>query len=214
MTLGHRLWSAYLAQLHQHPVRVKACTSCTTFTITDVIAQSRERRASTARTTSRRPQHDVMRTVRSGAFGLLWLGPLNHIFWGRTKPFGLEYWFPGPSWPAVMSRVAIDQATNMPLNMVAFLAWPHLLQGEFAAAISNVRQSFWPSFTFALSIWPWVHPLSFRYVPLEHRLLVLNVCSLGVFSYATWVSERRGVAGGEAKPEGGRIRRLPQLADT
>ena len=32
--------------------------------------------------------------------------------------------------------------------------------------------------------------LSFRYVPLEHRLLVLNVCSLGVFSYATWVKER------------------------
>ena len=78
----------------------------------------------------------------------------------------------------------------MPLNMAAFLAWPHLLHGRVEAAAHAVRSSFWDSFTFALSIWPFVHPLSFRYVPLQHRLLVLNVCSLFVFSYATWVEER------------------------
>ena len=78
----------------------------------------------------------------------------------------------------------------MPLNMVAFLAWPHLFQGDLSAAKSSIANSFWSSYLFALSIWPFVHPLSFRYVPLEHRLLVLNVCSVGVFSYATWVREQ------------------------
>ena len=145
-------------------------------------------------------RHDLIRTAGNGLFGLLWLGPLNHVFWGRTI-FGLEYWLPGPSWKMVFSRVAVDQMTVMPINMVAFLAWPHLLRGNIDAAIRNVRASFYDSATFALSIWPFVHPLSFRYVPLEHRLLVLNVCSLFVFSYATWTSERQQAAG--------RLKRVP-----
>ena len=126
----------------------------------------------------------------------------------------MEYWFPGPTWHNVFARVAIDQVTNMPANMVAFLAWPHLWRGDLAAAQRAVRSSFWDSFTFALSIWPFVHPLSFRYVPLEHRLLVLNVCSLFVFSYATWVREREELAEAAGatdgrKPPGAALRRTP-----
>lgn len=138
-------------------------------------------------------QYNVMRTVRNGLFGFLWLGPVNHIYWGKT-PLGLEYWFPGTTWRAVFSRVVVDQITLMPVNMVVFLAWPALLTGQgLEAASQTVRESFYDGFTFALSIWPFVHPLSFRYVPLEHRLLVLNICSLGVFSYATWVAERNAL---------------------
>jgi|EP01043_Picozoa_sp_COSAG02_P058908 hypothetical protein len=43
----------------------------------------------------------------------------------------------------------------------------------------------------ALCVWPFIHPFNFRFVPIQHRLLVLNVCSLGVFSYATFVSEKK-----------------------
>lgn len=192
------LWSAYLRQLHHRPLRVKACTSCCTFCLTDAMAQHRERSAALAARGSTSGgaiapvvyRYDPLRTARNGLFGLLWLGPTNHIVWGKTA-FGLEHWFPGSSWRAVFSRVAVDQVTNMPMNMVVFLAWPALLTGQgIAAAARDVREAFWPSFTFAISVWPFVHPLSFRYVPLEHRLLVLNVCSVFVFSYATWASER------------------------
>ena len=183
------LWRGYLHQLHTRPMTVKACTSCLTFCTTDVLAQARERsKASDDGLPVER--HDLMRTARNGMFGFLWLGPTNHIVWGKT-PFGLEYWLPGNSWRAVFSRTAVDQVTNMPLNMVVFLAWPALLTGQgIEAAIQAVRASFWEGVTFAWGVWPFVHPLSFRYVPLEHRLLVLNFCSLGVFSYATWVAER------------------------
>ena len=183
------MWNAYIAALHRRPVSVKACTSCITFSITDCIAQGRQRHHQRQQPSCLPvQQHDFAQTALNGLFGLLWLGPLNHIVWGRTI-FGLEHWFPGPSWRAVFSRVAVDQVTNMPLNMVAFLAWPHLLRGDLSGARASIGQSFWPSYFFALSIWPFVHPLSFRYVPLEHRLLVLNVCSVGVFSWATWVRE-------------------------
>ena len=186
------LWGVYLRMLHQRPMRTKALTSCCTFSLTDSLAQWRERVRSRELHATNTPPFDPVRTVRNGLFGLLWLGPVNHIFWGRT-PLGLEFWFPGSSWRAAFSRVAVDQLTVMPLNMAVFLAWPALLTGQgLQVALGNVRDAFWPAATFAISIWPFVHPLSFRYVPLEHRLLVLNICSVFVFSYATYVSEKRG----------------------
>ena len=109
----------------------------------------------------------------------------------------------------MFSRVAADQATVMPLNMVVFLSWPHLWRGDVQGAADNVAAFFWPSVTFALSIWPFVHPLSFRFVPLEHRLLVLNVCSLFVFSYATFVSDK-----GSAGPSGDSVRGAATLKRT
>ena len=184
--LTTRLWRAYLHHLDERPAIVKACTSCLTFTTTDVLAQWRERRKAPMQ------RHDLIRTAGNGLFGLLWLGPLNHIFWSMpSSRFCLEYYWPGPSWRAVFTRVAVDQVTNMPLNMVVFLAWHPLLTGRPMDAVTNVRKAFWPSYTFALSMWPWIHPLSFKYVPLEHRLLVLNVCSIGVFSYATYCRDRK-----------------------
>jgi hypothetical protein len=51
-----------------------------------------------------------------------------------------------------------------------------------------------PSVSMALCVWPFIHPFNFRFVPIQHRLLVLNVCSLGVFSYATFVSEKKADA--------------------
>ena len=131
---------------------MKACTSCATFSLTDTIAQQRERRDASCQA----QPYDAVRTARCGLFGLLYLGPLNHVFWGRSR-FGLEYWFPGPTWRAVFSRVFVDQITVMPLNMVMFLSWPGLLRGDLTAAARDVRTSFWESFTFALSIWPFVH---------------------------------------------------------
>jgi len=167
-------WRAYTTVLSRYPMSVKAMTSGTTFAATDGIAQYRE---------PEKPW-DPVATLRNASFGVLWLGPVNHIFWGRTV--GLERWFPGRSWPAVFKRVAVDQLTNMPLNMALFLAWPALTTGRgIEAAWEDVKGSFKDSVGFALCIWPWVHPISFRYVPLEHRLLVLNACSLVTFSVAT-----------------------------
>jgi hypothetical protein len=124
------LWQAYVRQLQRRPLVVKACTSGCTFTLTDLLAQWRERQKLGPAADARL---DVVRTVRNGLFGLLWLGPTNHVLWARAPP-GLEYFFPGASWRAVFLRVAVDQVTNMPLNMAVFLAWPALLGGEGVAA--------------------------------------------------------------------------------
>jgi hypothetical protein len=168
------LWRGYCAALHSHPFKVKAATSGCTFAATDGIAQSLDDKP-----------YDWTATARNASFGVLYLGPANHVFWGRTV--GLERWFPGTSWPNVFKRVFVDQTTMMPVNMALFLAWPALWARDLNKAEEDVCGSFVDSVSFALCVWPVVHPFSFRYVPLEHRLLVLNACSLVTFSFATFV---------------------------
>lgn len=168
------LWRGYCAVLQKHPFKVKAATSGCTFAATDGIAQSLDDKP-----------YDWTATARNASFGVLYLGPANHVFWGRTV--GLERWFPGTSWPNVFKRVLVDQTTMMPVNMALFLAWPALWARDLNKAKEDVAGSFVDSVSFALCVWPVVHPFSFRYVPLEHRLLVLNACSLVTFSFATFL---------------------------
>lgn len=70
----------------------KSCTSFGTFSITDMLAQERERSASSKAESISVPVRighlDPIRVCRGGLFGLLYLGPLNHVAWG--KRWGLE----------------------------------------------------------------------------------------------------------------------------
>eukprot|EP01048_Picozoa_sp_COSAG05_P002266 COSAG05_NODE_88_length_20344_cov_12.094690_12_plen_163_part_00 len=68
----------------------------------------------------------------------------------------------------------------------------HANSGEgFEEAYRRVTEGWLPSVSMALCVWPFIHPFNFRFVPIQHRLLVLNICSLGIFSYATFVSEKK-----------------------
>ena len=173
---------AYMHSLERRPMLTKSSTSFAAFSITDLLAQRRERRAG----------WDAARTVRGGLYGFLYHGPFVHTLWG--KRWGLERVLPGSSWPMVVSRVAADQLALLPVNMLVFCAWPALLtrgltQEGLDEAATAVRSGWWEACTFGWSIWPFVHLINFKFVPLELRILVLNTVSIGVFSYATLVRD-------------------------
>ena len=94
----------------------------------------------------------------------------------------------------VITKVFLDQVIVLPLNMFVFCSWPALItrgptEEGLAEASANVRAGWWAAATFGWSVWPFVHLINFKYVPLDHRLLVLNTVSVGVFSYATFVRD-------------------------
>ena len=176
---------AYMHSLERQPMLTKSSTSFAAFSITDLLAQRRERRAG----------WDAARTVRGGLYGFLYHGPFVHTLWG--KRWGLERFLSGSSWPMVVSRVAADQLALLPVNMLVFCAWPALLtrgptQEGLDEAATAVRSGWWEACTFGWSIWPFVHLINFKFVPLELRILVLNTVSIGVFSYATLVRDGGG----------------------
>lgn len=50
---------------------------------------------------------------------------------------------------------------------------------EGSDPIEKWRNTFLPSFKASLSIWPFIQTVNFSLVPLHHRVLFVNVISLG-----------------------------------
>lgn len=65
-------WSRYEFALHQHPILVKACTSCFIYSISDWLAQSIQNKSPF--------KFDRTNIVRNAAIGFLVHGPMSH-FW-------------------------------------------------------------------------------------------------------------------------------------
>jgi protein Mpv17 len=111
------------------------------------------------------------------------------------------------------ARVAADQVVFTPVALTLFLSsmaffegWPpkktpeRLEAGSEAARLEpeeatarerveeRIRTKWWTAFTRNLLVWPGVQVVNFSVVPLEHRVLVVNVVALGWNCYLSWLN--------------------------
>jgi len=107
-----------------------------------------------------------------------------------------------------LSRVALDQLIFTPVNLTLFLSSMAILEGPapVPAAAGGMMKPIdsWPQAkqrakdrldaTFITGIknnylvWPWVQLANFSVVPLEHRVLVVNVVALGWNCYLSYLN--------------------------
>lgn len=80
----------------------------------------------------------------------------------------------------ILARVGLDQTVFVATNLFIFLSSMAIMEG------SDPQKKLDSTYTTALTknwmIWPWVQLVNFKFVPLEHRVLVVNVVSLGMIS--------------------------------
>lgn len=78
----------------------------------------------------------------------------------------------------IVARVATDQCVFASTNLFVFLSSMALMEG------SDPRQKLRDSYGTALQknwmLWPAVQFTNFKFVPLEHRVMVVNLVSLGM----------------------------------
>jgi protein Mpv17 len=77
----------------------------------------------------------------------------------------------------IVARVIADQGLFTPTHLTCFLTSMAIMEGT--DPIEKWRTSFLPSYKANLTIWPLVQGVNFSIVPLEYRVLVVNVVSLG-----------------------------------
>ncbi|KAL2864326.1 Mpv17/PMP22 family protein [Aspergillus lucknowensis] len=156
----------YQSKLAKQPILTASITSAVLFGSGDVLAQQLVDRRGIEK-------HDVGRTGRMALYGGAVFGP------AATKWFGFlqrHVVLKNPK-ATIVARVAVDQGLFTPLHLTCFLSSMAVMEGT--DPVEKWRTSFLPSYKANLTIWPTVQGFNFALVPLEYRVLVVNVISLG-----------------------------------
>ncbi|KAI9656204.1 MAG: Protein required for ethanol metabolism [Bathelium mastoideum] len=189
----------YQARLARRPVLTQAVTSAVNiniipsqlFSVTfltklgekvlyatgDVLAQQAvEKRGS--------KNHDFARTGRMAFYGGAIFGPAATL-WFRFLQSHVR--LGGPT-TTMLAQVACDQSIMASANAACFLATMTALEGgDVGAKVTST----WPTVMKAnLMLWPWVQMVNFKVVPLEHRVLVVNIVALGWNCYLSLVNSK------------------------
>jgi protein Mpv17 len=121
---------------------------------------------------------DLMRTGRMAAYGGVIFGP------AATKWFGFlvkRVNIANSPNGTILARVACDQFLFAPVNMAVFLSSMAYMEG--ASVKQRLKDAYLPGYQKNLMIWPWIQFTNFKYVPAEMRVLVVNIVSLGRFTF-------------------------------
>lgn len=76
-----------------------------------------------------------------------------------------------------IARVVADQCLFTPTHLTCFLTSMAIMEG--VDPIEKWRTTFLPSYKANLLIWPFIQGVNFTMVPLDYRVLFVNVISLG-----------------------------------
>ncbi|RPB25690.1 hypothetical protein L211DRAFT_96770 [Terfezia boudieri ATCC MYA-4762] len=168
----------YQTRLARSPLLTQSVTTGILFAAGDCISQQVvERRGF--------QNYDVLRTARMGAYGGFIFGPMV-VQWYRLLERSIR--FPGRPSMEIVSRVAADQLIFTPVNMVFFFSGLSLLEG--GSVTEKLKSSYSSTLLTNWMVWPAVQLVNFKLVPLNHRLLVVNLISLGWNSYLSYANER------------------------
>ncbi|KAF3933488.1 hypothetical protein ABW19_dt0207144 [Dactylella cylindrospora] len=167
----------YQARLAKRPFLTQVLTTAVLFGAGDITAQQAIERRGTS--------HDLPRTLRMTLWGGCFFGPVV-VQWYKLLD---RVKIPNRPNLQLVARVAADQLLFTPVNLLCFFTGMTVLEGGDVG--EKLRRSYWSTLRTNLVVWPTVQFVNFKFVPLEHRLLVVNVVSLGWNSYLSYVNTRR-----------------------
>ena len=81
----------------------------------------------------------------------------------------------------IVARVAVDQTFFAPTQLTCFLSSMAIMEGT--DPIEKLRTTFFQCYKANVSVWPFVQTVNFTFVPLEYRVLMVNMVSLGEYSF-------------------------------
>ncbi|KAF4553108.1 Mpv17 / PMP22-like protein 1 [Elsinoe fawcettii] len=168
----------YQMKLAQRPVLTQAVTTAVLFATGDAMAQQLVEKKGLA-------NQDFGRTARMTLYGGAVFGP------AATKWFGFlqrKVVIPGRPNLEILARVGLDQTVFASTNLFCFLSSMAIMEG------SDPKEKLDSTYKTALTknwmVWPWIQMTNFKFVPLQHRVLVVNVVSLGWNCYLSFLNSQ------------------------
>ncbi|KAK4171212.1 hypothetical protein QBC36DRAFT_295563 [Triangularia setosa] len=184
----------YQARLAARPLLTQSITTSLLFGIGDITAQQLVEQRGLA-------NHDLLRTARMAGYGGLVFGPAATT-WFRLLSSHVR--FPNSPNKTILARVACDQGLFAPTFIGIFLSSMAVLEG--GSVSEKLSQSYWPALSTNYLIWPFVQLVNFKFVPLQHRVLFVNVISIGWNCYLSFLnSSSAGTESSVAQEEAAKI---------
>ncbi|KAL2620548.1 hypothetical protein R1flu_000753 [Riccia fluitans] len=183
-------WFAYEELLQTHPVLAKMAISGTVYSLGDWIAQCVEGKGPL--------EFNRTRMLRSGLVGFGLHGSLSHFYYHFC-----EWLFPFQGWWVVPLKVAFDQTIWSGFWNSIYFIMVGLLRFESPRTIlKELKETFFPLLTAGWKLWPFAHIITYGFIPLEQRLLWVDMVEIVwvtiLAMYSNQNSEAR-IAEGETK---------------
>eukprot|EP00795_Rhopilema_esculentum_P008467 gene8467-14457_t len=131
-------------------------------------------------------KHDVLRTVKMTGMGLCIIGPGL-----RTWYIILEKLVKGAGKTVALKKMLLDQTVWAPSFLAMFLSAVSVLNGKSKdEIIMKFQNEYIDMMKVNYMIWPAVQLLNFYFVPMQHRVVVVNFVALFWNTYLAFVSHR------------------------
>ncbi|KAI8141489.1 hypothetical protein BJV82DRAFT_619377 [Fennellomyces sp. T-0311] len=179
------MFAWYNRALTRRPLLVQCITTAFLFGTGDVLAQQAIEKKGIE-------NHEWSRTMRMSGFGGVVAGPVLST-WYRFAELNIKGSTP---LTALVKKVAADQLLFAPSFIGVFFSAQGLLEGKSAAEIQDKLKNGYTSAVIAnYKLWPAVQLANFYFVPLNYRIIVTNVVSLGWNAYLSLVNQRASSEG-------------------
>lgn len=155
----------YQMKLATRPLLTQSVTSTILFATGDTMAQQLIEKKGFG-------SHDVARTARMALYGSIF-GPVATTWFGLLqkkivfKNQNLE----------IIARVVSDQTIFAGCNLFCFLSSMAIMEGSDPK--EKLEKNYINVLTRNWMVWPFVQIVNFKYLPLQHRVMFVNIVSLG-----------------------------------
>jgi protein Mpv17 len=153
--------------LASRPVLTQSITTAVLFATGDIMAQQGVEGKGM-------DEHSLARTGRMALYGGCVFGPGATLWYQFLQR---KIVIPNKPNLEIVARVATDQTLFASTNLFLFLSSMAMMEGN------DPKQALRDKYVTAVKknwmVWPGVQFTNFKYVPLEHRVLVVNIVSLG-----------------------------------
>ncbi|XP_015471381.1 protein Mpv17 isoform X2 [Parus major] len=130
--------------------------------------------------------HQCPRTLRMMAIGFCFVGPVVGS-WYRI----LDWLIPGNTKVVAVKKVILDQGAFAPCFLGCFLAVTGAVNGlSVQDNWSKIQQDYVDALMTNYCIWPPVQVANFYFVPLQHRLAVVQCVAIVWNCYLSWKANR------------------------
>ncbi|KAK9462597.1 uncharacterized protein V1516DRAFT_670666 [Lipomyces oligophaga] len=131
-------------------------------------------------------RYNYLRTVRMTFHGACVFAPVVSKWYVLI---GTRINMPGKPTLEAMARMAADQLVWAPVGIASFYVSMGVLQLHSWNQIKQELQEKWyPTMVGNYMVWPAVQVLNFRLIPLQYRLMFVNVVSIAWNTFLSWFS--------------------------